>query len=99
MIEVFAMRHKQICLALFAFGTLSMAAGGADFAELCKPPQQQIELRLFDALFGGETPDDASSPLILLLRQTEDGWLPAWGTARAFNLNVHQARVSDVTFT
>jgi len=93
------MRTQQICLTLFTSWALSVTAGGADFAELCKPPQQQIELRLFDALFRGEMPDETPSPLILLLRQTEDGWLPAWGTARAFNHNVHQARLSDVTFT
>jgi hypothetical protein len=67
------MRTKQICLTLFTSWALGVTAGGADFAELCKPPQQQIELRLFDALSRGETPDDTPSPLILLLRQTEDG--------------------------
>jgi hypothetical protein len=61
----------QIRFTLFAFGTLSIAAGGTNFAEHCKPPQQQIELRLFDALFGGDTPDDAPSPPILLLRSPE----------------------------
>lgn len=93
------MRQVHSCLTLLMVCALGAAVARADFAVLCKPPQQQIDLRLYDAMFRGETPNDLPSPLILLLRRTDDGWQPAWGTARGFNHNVHCAWPSDVELT
>ena len=48
------MRYVQNCPMLFAFCVLSLSGARAEFADLCKPSQQQIELRMHDAMFGGQ---------------------------------------------
>jgi hypothetical protein len=61
--------------------------------------QQQIELRLHDAVFPVDIPDGERSPAIFLLRRAEDGRMTAWGTTRGINHNVQRARLSDVVLS
>jgi len=93
------MRHVYLCPSLLVVCVLGAGPALADIADLCKPPRQQIELRLHGAMFRGRTPTESPSPVILLLKQTDDGWQSGWGTARAINHNVHHARLSEVRLT
>lgn len=64
-----------------------------------KRPNLQVELRLHDAVVFDRTPDENRWPLLLLLRQTDDGWQRAWATARDANHSVHSAALDNMEFT
>ncbi len=83
--------------SLFLFCCL--CSGSALFGQIAENPHLLVELRLFNALFRGDQPGDTASDLSLVLRRTPSGWLPACGTARNINHNVHIAKLSDVTLT
>lgn len=93
------MWHLLTGVALLGVSMANAAESAEGGAKQDSWPRQQIELRLHDALYGGPTPADLPSPVLLLLRRTGDGWLPALGTARGFNHNVLTARLSDVECT
>lgn len=92
------MQHVRDWLA-FTVGVLITATVHGQTTDLGAIPQQQIELRLYDAVFRTDLPDVERTPAIFLLRQSEDRWLTAWGTTRGINHNVQRARLSNVVLS
>jgi hypothetical protein len=82
---------------VLALAALAIALATAP-ARAAGPPQE-IELRLVDALFRGETPEEFPASLILLLGRDDDGWRRVYGVARDFAEDVHAGRVTDGRLT
>jgi len=76
--------------ALLAITTAGARASG---------PLQEIELRLYDALFRGETPEEHPASFILLLGRDDGGWRRVYGVARDFGEDVHAGRITSGRLT
>jgi len=62
-------------------------------------PRQEIELRLYDALFRGERPEEHPASFILLLGRDDGGWRRVYGVARDFAEDIHAGRVTEGRLT
>ncbi|MFO8013222.1 MAG: hypothetical protein R6X20_07945 [Phycisphaerae bacterium] len=84
---------------LLVLTALAAAVAVANGPARAAGPPQEIELRLFDALFRGETPDEDPASFILLLGREDDTWRRVYGVARDFAEDVHAGRVTEGRLT